>query len=159
MAIPNTIIDFVTQKGVEFSVLAHQPTETSLESAHAAHVSAKRVAKGVLLRTDTGYLLAVLPASHELMLDRVEHYTNLPVSLAAEESLGNIFTDCSPGAVPALAPAYGLRSIVDLTLAYATEVYFEAGDHKELLHVAGEDYRKLILENAQFAEISRYKSS
>ncbi len=158
MAIPSTIVDFVTKRGVPFSVLEHERSETSLESAHAAHVSAKRVAKGVLLRTEKDYLLAVLPASHELMLDRVEHYMNMPVSIAAEESLGQIFSDCAPGAVPAIAPAYGLRSIVDLTLAYATEVYFEAGDHEELLHVAGEDYRKLILDNAQFAEISRYKS-
>ena len=82
---------------------------------------------------------------------------NMPVSLVSEERLTEAFADCAPGAVPALGAAYGLRSIVDLSMACASDVYFEAGDHEDLIHVSGEDYRKLILDDAQFAEVSRHK--
>ncbi len=158
MPIPSTITKYCNAKHVHFSVVTHPPSQSSLESAHGAHVSGEKVAKGVLLNGQKGYLLAVLPASHELRMDRVEHYMNMPVSLAPESKLTEVFSDCAPGAVPVLGTAYGLRSIVDLTLAYATDVYFEAGDHEELLHVSGEDFRKLIRDNAQFAEISKHRA-
>ncbi len=154
MTIPSTITSFVESKNIEFEIVAHRPTQTSLESAHAAHVSGNLVAKGVLLSDRKGYLLAVLPASCELELRELERHLDTPLTLTPEAHLAEAFTDCAYGAVPALGPAYGLRTIVDRTLADAKDVYFEAGDHEELIHVSGDGFRAL-LSGAEFAQISR----
>ena len=51
--------------------------------------------------------------------------------MANEEQIETLFIDCEPGAVPALGAAYGLKVIVDDSLAKEPEVFLEGGDHAE----------------------------
>ncbi len=76
------------------------------------------------------------------------------MDLAKEEEIDTLFTDCEPGAVPALGAAYGLKVVVDDGLAEEPDVYFEAGDHASLVHVTGVIFCKLMAEaeHGRFAE-------
>ena len=47
-------------------------------------------------------------------------------------------------AVPPIAAPYGLRSLLDESLAKQSDIYFEAGDHRTLVHVSGEQFNKLM---------------
>ena len=88
--------------------------------------------------------MAVVPASHHVDLDAVERLCGRPLSLADEEEIGRLFPDCEFGAVPPIGAAYGLAVIVDDVLAGQPDVYLEAGDHLNLLHLSGEQFAGLM---------------
>jgi len=46
--------------------------------------------------------------------------------------------------VPALGAAYGLNVVVDDSLAQQPDIYFESGDHTNLVHISGTSFRKLM---------------
>jgi hypothetical protein len=42
-----------------------------------------------------------------------------------------------------LGPAYGIETCLDQSLTSLAHVYFEAGDHEQLVHMAGDAFRAL----------------
>jgi Ala-tRNA(Pro) deacylase len=155
MAIATSVAEYLEHEGVHYDTIIHSSTHDSAHSAQAAHVAGDQVAKCVLLEDENGSLMAVLPASHRLDLQAVRAELNRPVELATEREIIELFRDCQPGAVPPLAPAYGIEAVVDQSLADIPDVYFEAGDHASLIHVSGRDFLKL-LSNATQRHISHH---
>ena len=43
-----------------------------------------------------------------------------------------------------LAIDYGLKVIWDDQLKHASDIYIEAGDHEHLIHLKGDDFRRLM---------------
>jgi len=144
MAIANTLINYLKERGVNYSLVEHKHSATAAESAHAAHVPAHQVAKAVVLRDDAGYVLSVLPASHSLEIGWVNEELKRDLSLACEDEFKKLFEDCEPGAVPALGDAYGIKVIWDDDLQYTADVYIEAGDHEHLIWMDRKCFKKLM---------------
>ncbi|HWK74964.1 MAG TPA: YbaK/EbsC family protein [Povalibacter sp.] len=144
MTIAASVENFLNQAHVPYDVVAHRHTWNSTYTAQAAHIPGDRLAKCVMLEDSQGYLMAVLPATHMVDLGAVRQVLGRPVGLATEGELAGLFMDCEPGAIPPLAQAYGVDAIVDESLLYADDVYFEGGDHCALIHVNGRDFRKLM---------------
>lgn len=156
MSIPTTVVEFLDRTGVDYDVVRHPHSPSSMRTAEAAHVSGELVAKGVLLQDAEGYVLAVVPASHHIRIGHVQEKLGRPLETAPEPDLADVFPDCEPGAVPAVGPAYDLDTIVDSSLKGLPEIYFEAGDHEELIHVSG-DIFELLLEDARFMPCSEHR--
>lgn len=156
MAIPATVRDFLDRTGIEYGIVSHPYAETSMRTAEAAHVSGEDVAKAVLLKDDAGYVLAVLPATHHVKTGNVQQQLQRPLETAPEIDIGVVFPDCALGALPALGPAYQLETIVDSSLRGHAEVFFEAGDHEELVRVSGNDFEAL-LDGARFLSFSEHR--
>ena len=57
------------------------------------------------------------------------------------------------GAIPAIGEAYGLETIVDDSLTVCPDVYIDAGDHEDFVHMKGVSFRKLM-QHAEHAIIS-----
>jgi Ala-tRNA(Pro) deacylase len=144
MTIAPTLATYLEQAGIQPEVLTHPHSPSASRSAEASHVSGNRVAKAVLLKDDTGYLLAVLPASHHLLLDAVEALTGRSLSLAAEDEIGRTFPDCELGAVPPVGVAYGLPAVIDDSLVEESEIYLEGGDHTTLVRVTRAEFAELM---------------
>src|SRR3546814_10652729 len=66
----------------------------------SSDLPADQVAKAVLLDTEDGYLLAVLPANHRIMLSDLTAEFGRRPQLVEEDRLGFIFNDCDRGAIP-----------------------------------------------------------
>lgn len=66
------------------------------------------------------------------------------LTLAPEYRIATIFTDCELGAIPPLGPAYGVTTLLDDSLVGQSEIYFEAGDHEEVICVDGEQFLVLL---------------
>jgi Ala-tRNA(Pro) deacylase len=66
------------------------------------------------------------------------------LALAGEDRIMRVFKDCAAGAIPPLGPAYGMKTILDDGLVALPEVYFEGGDHEELVRVDGEQFVRLL---------------
>jgi Ala-tRNA(Pro) deacylase len=157
MGIPATISAFLDSRDIDYSVVSHPHSESSMRTAEAAQVSGERVAKAVLLKDQEGYLLAVLPASFNVHVGTLRELLGRPVELAPETDLAGVFPDCALGAVPALGPAYDIPTVVDDSLVKQPEVYFEAGDHEELIRVTGAAFADL-LDQAEHLTFGLHKS-
>ena len=137
MATAASIERFLIESGVRYGVVTHQHSESSLGSVLAAKLLPDKVTKGVVLKENEKYALAVLPASYKLDLDWLRSQTGRPYQLARESEVERVFHDCAPGAVPAVAAVYGLETLVESSLREQAELYLEAGDHEELIDRAG----------------------
>ena len=102
MAIPKTLKNYLTKKHAEYDVIAHEPTNSSRQTAEACHIPGDRLAKAVLLRDEVGYALAVFPASHHIRLSELRRQFGDAVDLASEREIADLFQDCVRGAIPAL---------------------------------------------------------
>jgi len=144
MAIAARLKWYLDANGVEYEVIPHPHTSSSHETATVAHVSEDQLAKSVVLEDAEGYVLAVLPASRRVSIGELRDQLNRTVELAGEGELAELFDDCETGAIPPLGAAYGIPSVVDDALLEASEIYFEAGDHEDLVHMRGEEFLGLL---------------
>jgi Ala-tRNA(Pro) deacylase len=142
MAIAPTLQKYLDQH-VTYEVIPHTPTASSMRTAEVCHIPGRRVAKGVVLRRNGGYMLAVLPATHHIRLLELRRQLGEDVDLAAESEIDRLFRDCAHGAVPSLGDCYGLETIVDNSIEDEPDVYLEGGDHATLIHLTHAQFAKL----------------
>jgi len=146
MTIATTLKSYLEDHHVEYDMVNHMHSDTSLESAHSAHVPSHQLAKAVVLEDENGYIVSVLPSTNRLDMEWVNETLGRDLVMAREDELPGLFQDCEFGAVPALGDAYGLDVIWDDQLKAASEIYIEAGDHENLIHMEGDSFRKLMKE-------------
>ena len=144
MGIALTLQSYFGDHHVAYDVTRHARTGNSSRTAEACHVPGERLAKGVVLKSATGYILAVLPASKRIAIEAVEKVTGAPVILASEQEASMLFPDCETGAVPVFAEAYGIPAVIDEELDDAEDIYCEGGDHMSLVHMKGREFRELM---------------
>lgn len=109
-----------------------------------AHVPGDQLAKPVVIEDADRYLVVLIPASRRIDFTALRSVLGRQLGLATEPEVETLFRDCAPGAVPAIAQAYGLDVAVDDALFGLEDVYFEAGDHNELVRLSGEAFRNLM---------------
>ena len=144
MTIPAKLQTYLRDHQARWDVVEHGRTATSAQTVRVAGIPAQCLAKSVLLADDDGYLVVVLPAGSRVHLGNRHRQLNRQVRLATEADAGRLFDDCEPGAIPALGQAYGVPTIVDDALMAQPEIYFEAGDHTELIHMSGSQFSDLM---------------
>jgi Ala-tRNA(Pro) deacylase len=154
MTIASTVSNYLMAQDVEYDVLTHPHTATSGESAQAAHVPGSRLAKSVVLEDEQGFLMVVLPSSRQVNLQELHRQLNRNLVLATENELGGLFSDCEIGALPPIGSAYGVETVVDDAIAEQPDIFFEAGDHEQLIHVSAETFQALLGENVQRGRFS-----
>jgi Ala-tRNA(Pro) deacylase len=143
MAISLTLLEFLEWEGIDYELLHHEPAFGSTYNAEAAHVPGDQLAKCVVLEDELGYLMAVIPATHELEIDTLSQQLERELQFASEDEVADLFDDCERGAIPPLPEAYGYEAVVDDSLTDLEDVYLEAGDHTELVHISGQDFQSL----------------
>lgn len=143
MSIAPTLRKYLTAENIQYDELSHELTMTSARTAEASHVSGDCLAKAIVLRRDSGYMLAVLPTSHHLRMSDLRARFGDDIDMANEHEVNRLFADCAHGAVPAVGRCYGLDVIVDDSIQTQPEIYMEAGDHETLLHMSQAQFTRL----------------
>lgn len=147
MGIAITLEEYLKDHHVDYDLITHKISHSSSETAQIGHIPGKQLAKAVLLEDQAGdYLIAVLPSDRRVDLAAVGKSLNRRVGLATENTLPLIFADCELGAVPALAQAYGIPVLVDESLQMQPDIYFEGGNHEDVVHIEGNDFNELMYE-------------
>jgi Ala-tRNA(Pro) deacylase len=155
MSIAPTLQKYLAAENIQYEVIPHELSMTSTRTAEACHISGDRLAKGIVLRRDDEYVLAILPASHHLRLSELRTKLGDNVHIADETEINQLFRDCAHGAVPAVGKCYGLDIIVDDRIEAQPEIYMEAGDHETLLHMGHAQFARLMA-NAQHGRFSAH---
>lgn len=154
MAVAITLQRHLDRLGVDYEVVAHPYTDNGLDTAAQAHIHPDKLAKSIMLEDEGGYLMAVCSASRRIKLGDLYREINRRLEFADEAELADMLGDCALGAVPPLGELYGVDVVVDLDLFMQPDVYFEAGDHEDLIHVSAENFQKLM-SNAEHASFSK----
>lgn len=144
MDIAQSIERYLQRKDVTFSVHSHQ-LETSLSKlCQEMGISPEQTAVPILLRTERqAYLMAVIPLSHSLDLDRLEALLRRQFIYLDEAEISAWFLDSEPGAEPPVSEPYNLPCIIDRSLFDLHRVYMRAGSHRTLISVDNENLKKL----------------
>jgi Ala-tRNA(Pro) deacylase len=120
------------------------------------HFSGHRVAKVVVVVADERLVELILPASRHVNLQRVRAVLGArSVRLASEEEMAKCFTDCEPGAIPALAHWKGVAVLMDRSLNVQGDFVFQAGTHRDAVRLNFRDWYELVSPQvATFSELA-----
>lgn len=147
------IQDYLQQEGVQYEVHQHSPAYTAQEVAAEEHVSGKLLAKPVIVRTDSGFAMCVLDASHKLDMSKVIKVLSAKSARLADESeMATLFPDSEVGAEPPFGNLYDLPTIVDTLLARDGDIVFQAGTHSQTIRMRYESFASVA--NPQVADLA-----
>jgi Ala-tRNA(Pro) deacylase len=131
---------WLTEKGVSFTVLRHEPVFTSEQAAAVRGVPLSSGAKALVVKAGERCVLLVIPADRKL--DSKKARAGLGVKAirfaSKEEVLG--LTQLEPGSIPPFGSLFGVQSYVDPALALNTSINFNAGDHSISIGMAHADF-------------------
>lgn len=136
--------ELLDRRNIDFEKLHHRPVYTANRMAQELHVPGREVAKTVLLRTEQGYVAAVIPANRRIDLERAcgclgEEW----VEMASESEIHQIYDDCETGARLPFGSLYHLRTLVDETLEEDEDIVFEGATHEEAIKMHYRDFENL----------------
>ena len=144
MTIPTKMQSFLNDNQVDYEIVSHPYAERALNTARAACVPVKNMAKAVVLEDDDGYVMAVMPSMNRLMLRWINSQMDRQLHLSTEQQLRQLFPDCEAGSVPAIGVAYGLKTCWDDELNAVQDLYLDGGNHRDLIHLQRDAFKKLL---------------
>jgi Ala-tRNA(Pro) deacylase len=144
MKIPLQLIDCLDESKVRYEILHHPEAVTAQRIAQAEHVKGRHHAKVVMIKSGEQRLMAVLPADHQIDLEKVGKVIGKTASLDSEKKFKSLFPDCAIGARPPFGNLYGLPTYVDKSLAAQDYIVFEAGTHSDAIKLSYRDYEKIV---------------
>jgi Ala-tRNA(Pro) deacylase len=123
---------------------SHANAYRAREVAEAEHLPAYMLAKTVIVHGPEGYAMAVLPADCKVDLEELATTLNLQhLRLATEEEVRERFPDSEVGAVPPFGNLFALPLYMDVRLADEGHIFFNAGTHRDAIHMSVGDYIRL----------------
>lgn len=145
MAISGRLKTFLTEKKVKFKSHKHPVAYTAQEIAASLHVSGRQLAKCVVVKTDKGLRLAVLPAVQLVDLKKLKKILRAKtLTLAREPDIKQQFPDVEVGAMSVFGNLYDIPVVVDKSLTTAEEIVCNAGTHTETITLRYREFEKLV---------------
>jgi Ala-tRNA(Pro) deacylase len=145
MPILTKLSKFLDEQKVTYEVHSHPERFTANAVAEAEHVPAREMAKVVILRAGREYLMVVVPASFRVDIGLLRHQTGKPdLHLATEGEFASLFPGCELGAMPPFGNLFGLPVWIDTVLAKQKAITFNAGTHRQAVHMAYTDFARLV---------------
>ena len=144
MSIPRALLDCLNTSKIHYEILPHANAFTAGMAAAAEHVDRHQQAKVVMVRSQKGSAMAVLPADRKLDLRKLKRIIHEPVVLQSEAEFVPSFPDCDPGAMPPFGNLYGVPTYVDQHLADEDYIVFEAGTYTDAIKIHYGDYERAV---------------
>ena len=144
MAIPARLAELLKINKVSYQTQKHQTAYTAQEIAAASHVPGRQLAKCVLIMSDRGPALAVLPAVVRVDFKKLKTLLKAKkVSLASEADIKKFFPDVEVGAMPPFGQLYQVPTLVEEALTSCQEIVCNAGSHTETISLPYREFERL----------------
>jgi Ala-tRNA(Pro) deacylase len=138
------LIEYLEGQNVEYEVIEHEMAYTAQEAAAAAHIPGRQVAKAVMLFLDDTMVMAVLPASSRINLERLKRHVKAKhASFASEKEFKAHFPDCDVGALPPFGNLYDIKVYAASSLAEEVQIAVCGGTHTDLIRMKFADFKRL----------------
>lgn len=136
--------EFLDAKQAVYTHSLHKTAFTAREVASAEHLAPAEVAKTVVVHTDAGYAMLMVPANRLVDFQEVRHELGFKsLRMATEHELSKLFPDCELGAMPPVGPLYMLPVYLDAALADKPLIAFNAGTHRDVIHMRTEEFQRV----------------
>ncbi|MBI2885245.1 MAG: YbaK/EbsC family protein [Candidatus Omnitrophica bacterium] len=145
MSISAALKSYLDQQRISYTAHKHAVAYTAQELAAAQHVPGRKLAKCVVIKTNAGLCLAVLPATHLVDFAKLKQLLKAArVKLASEADIKQAFPDAEVGAMPPFGNLYRVPTVVDAALAEAEEIVCNGGSHTDTISLRYADYARLV---------------
>ena len=144
MAISQSIIEFIQQHGVQYTVLSHDVTRTLEATADSINAPYAKMLRAVIMSDGEQHIMAVLPVTHVLDFKAIQSKVGKEIHVSSYRDFSDKFTCCEHGSVPPIGQPFELPIFVDHSVAQLDEVYLEPGSHTVALKMSGSDYVNLV---------------
>lgn len=138
------IQSLLDKEHVDYELLEHDPVHTSEEAARVRDDSREIGAKSLLLKSEAGFIVAVLQGSSRLDTKKTTRHLGVArnprfaTPEEVEEQMG-----CQVGACYPLAHLANLRTILDEPFTRQEEISFNPGVHDKTITMPMADYIRL----------------
>ena len=129
------LTDRLAEAHVPYELISHVRTDTARAEALALGVPPWKVAKTVILKSDEGFVRAVVPATKHVDLHKVKRVLGTAVELANEAEIAGAYPEFELGAVPPIGDGHGDRVLIDIELCGLDSVLMEAGTHDRSVRI------------------------
>lgn len=138
------ISDYLTAQQIDFERLPHPPAFSAQKRAKYLRLPGRQVAKSVLLAGPSGYLLAVLPATHHVDTKLLAEHVGGAVRLASDREIAAVFRDCEWGVVSPFGTCYGLATLLDDSIPSDAPLVLETHTQFESIRLLCRDFERLV---------------
>ena len=145
MALNERLRKLLEKEKVPYDLLLHRVAYTAQEVAQASHVAGRLLAKPVVVReSENRFYMVVVSAPQHVDLANLHRMTGRPKGrLATEDELRRLFPDCELGAMPPIGRLYDMPLYVDQEFRDHEDIYFQAGNHNEVVKMRFDDFERL----------------
>jgi Ala-tRNA(Pro) deacylase len=125
--------------GADFRLTHHNAVTTSADAAAVRGAELRSGAKAMLVKSKTGFVLAVLAADRRVDWKLLAPLVGGKGARFANDDELSEATGLSKGAVPPFGRLFGLRTIYDRSLLEVETVNFNAGTHTDSIAMSRAD--------------------
>ncbi len=145
MAISGRLKGYLDSLKVRYTTATHPVVYTAQEIAAALHVPGRQLAKNVLVKTDHGPVLAVLPAMYLIDFKKLKALLHAKtVTIGKESDIKALFPDVEVGAMSPFGNLYQVPVVVDRTLEAQEQITFNAGTHTQTVTMRFRDFAAAV---------------
>jgi Ala-tRNA(Pro) deacylase len=148
------LIAFLEGHGITYRIYHHDKTYDAQHMAQSIHISGRKIAKTVMVRTSNGsdFIVLVVPATERVDLNRVAAILGgINVRMATKPEIRDHACGCELGIVPIFGSQYGMQTVVDETLTHQDELVFQGETHADTIRMRFADF--YLLEHPRIATI------
>lgn len=141
------LIAWLELREVTYEHDVHPLVYTARETARVEHVSPRSFAKVIVVHSEEGYAMAVLPADRIADLEELRHALGTrSLRLATEGELQEMFPQCELGAMPPFGNGtlYDHPVWVDGLLLAEETISFNAGTHRDVVKMNTEEWERMV---------------
>ncbi|MCX6746417.1 MAG: YbaK/EbsC family protein [Candidatus Parcubacteria bacterium] len=148
MPVPKQIKNYLDKKGAKYAIVTHKKVYTAYDVAQTLKKKLDEIVKNLLVKTNKGFILVLLPASKRVDLNKLKKLLNAKgmgvkkVEIPKEGAMVRIFK-VKPGALGAFGSVHELEVYMDKNLQKVKKAIFPTGSFTDSVEMAMKEFEKL----------------
>ena len=148
MPIPKQITNYLDKRGAKYAIVTHKKVYTAYDAAQTLRKKLDEIVKNLVVQTDKGMVLVLLPASKNVDLNKLKKLMNAKgkgikkIEIPKEGVMVRVLK-VKPGALSAFGALHKLEVYMDKGLKKVKKAIFSSGSFNESLEMAIKEFEKL----------------
>jgi Ala-tRNA(Pro) deacylase len=148
MPVPKQIKNYLDKKGAKYAIVTHKKVYTAYDAAQTLKKKLDEIVKNLLVKTNKGFVLVLLPASKRVDLIKLKKLMNAKgkgikkVEIPKEGVMVRLLK-IKPGALAAFGSFHDLEVYMDKNLQKVKKAIFPTGSFTDSVEMAMKEFEKL----------------
>jgi len=142
MSIPKKVLKFLDDNQVKYDKIGHKVVYTAYDLANTLKENLEKVTKILVVKTDKGFALLVMPASHRLNIKKLKKAMGAKKAEIVRETSIKKLINMKPGTQTPFAALHKMPVYIDKGFSKAGQIITSAGSYSESLKMQVKDIVK-----------------